>query len=185
MAKKKVPSELLLPQERIAERIYFIRGQKVMLDEDLSELYDVPTKRLNQQVTRNMDRFPDDFMFRLTREEDRALRLQNVTLKARGQHRKYYPRAFTEHGILMLSSVLRSEQAVQVNIAIMRAVLGEPLRKFQHHGHPAGIINRAITEPILGTLVTAFAEMIPMREKQDRSASGLGSWKSADDIVRA
>ena len=121
MAKKKVPSELLLPQERIAERIYFIRGQKVMLDEDPAELYDVPTKRLNQQVTRNMDRFPEDFMFRLTREEDRALRLQNVTLKSRGQHRKYYPRAFTEHGILMLSSVLRSEQAVQVNIAIMRA----------------------------------------------------------------
>ncbi len=91
MAKKKVPSELLLPQERIAERIYFIRGQKVMLDEDLADLYDVPTKRLNQQVTRNMDRFPEDFMFRLTREEDRALRLQNVTLKSRGQHRKYYP----------------------------------------------------------------------------------------------
>jgi len=121
MAKKKVPSELLIPQERIAERIYFIRNQKVMLDEDLAELYSLPTKRLNQQVTRNIDRFPEDFMFRLTREEDSALRLQNVTLKTRGQHRKYYPRAFTEHGILMLSSVLRSEQAVQVNIAIMRA----------------------------------------------------------------
>ncbi len=121
MSKKKVPSELLIPQERIAERIYFIRDQKVMLDEDLAELYSVPTKRLNQQVTRNIDRFPEDFMFRLTREEDRALRLQNVTLKTRGQHRKYYPRAFTEHGILMLASVLRSEQAVQVNIAIMRA----------------------------------------------------------------
>ena len=66
MAKKKVPSELLLPQERIAERIYFIPGQKVMLDEALAELYDVPTKRLNQQVTRNIDRFPEDFMFRLT-----------------------------------------------------------------------------------------------------------------------
>jgi len=92
-----------------------------MLDEDLAELYSLPTKRLNQQVTRNIDRFPEDFMFRLTREEDSALRLQNVTLKTRGQHRKYYPRAFTEHGILMLSSVLRSEQAVQVNIAIMRA----------------------------------------------------------------
>ena len=100
MSKKKVPSELLIPQERIAERIYFIRDQKVMLDEDLAELYSLPTKRLNQQVTRNIDRFPEDFMFRLTREEDRALRLQKVTLKARGQHRKYYPRAFTEHGTL-------------------------------------------------------------------------------------
>ena len=80
MSKKKVPSELLIPQERLAERIYFIRDQKVMLDEDLAELYSLPTKRLNQQVTRNIDRFPEDFMFRLTREEDRALRLQNVTL---------------------------------------------------------------------------------------------------------
>ena len=100
MSKKKVPSELLIPQERIAERIYFIRDQKVMLDEDLAELYSLPTKRLNQQVTRNIDRFPEDLMFRLTHEEDRALRLQNVTLKTRGQHRKYYPRAFTEPGIL-------------------------------------------------------------------------------------
>ncbi len=89
-----------------------------MLDEDLAELYGVPTKRLNEQVTRNINRFPEDFMFRLTREEDQALRSQNATLEGRGQHRKYHPRAFTEHGILMLSSVLRSEQAVQVNIAI-------------------------------------------------------------------
>ncbi len=73
-----------------------------MLDEDLAELYGVPTKRLNQQVTRNINRFPEDFMFRLTREEDQALRSQNVTLKGRGQHRKYHPRAFTEHNILML-----------------------------------------------------------------------------------
>ncbi len=65
MAKRKVPSELLIPPERIAERIYFIRNQKVMLDEDLAELYSLPTKRLNQQVTRNIDRFPEDFMFRL------------------------------------------------------------------------------------------------------------------------
>ena len=120
MSKKKVPSELLSPQERIAERIYFIRDQKVMLDEDLAELYGVAPKRLSEQVTRNIDRFPEDFMFRLSSEESGALRSQNATLKGRGQHRKYYPRAFTEHGILMLSSVLRSEQAVQVNIAILR-----------------------------------------------------------------
>lgn len=112
---------LVIPHQRIAQRIYLIRAQKVMLDEDLAELYGVPTKRLNEQVTRNINRFPEDFMFRLTREEDQALRSQNATLKGRGQHRKHHPRAFTEHGILMLSSVLRSEQAVQVNIAIMRA----------------------------------------------------------------
>ena len=97
MSKKKVPSELLISQERIAERIYFIQDQKVMLDEDLAELYGVAPKRLNEQVTRNIDRFPEDFMFRLSREESGALRSQSATLKGRGQHRKYYPRAFTEH----------------------------------------------------------------------------------------
>ena len=81
MSKKKVPSELLIPQERIAERIYFIRDQKVMLDEDLAELYGVAPKRLNEQVTRNIDRFPEDFMFRLSGEESGALRSQNATLK--------------------------------------------------------------------------------------------------------
>ena len=104
------------------QHIYFVRDQKVMLDRDLAELYGVPTRRLNEQVTRNRDRFPEDFMFQLSREEALSLRSQNAILKKRrGQHRKYVPRAFTEHGILMLSSVLRSERAVQVNIAIMRA----------------------------------------------------------------
>jgi len=93
-----------------------------MLDSDLAELYGVPTRRLNEQVGRNIARFPEDFMFRLSREEAQALRSQIAILKTgRGQHRKYVPRAFTEHGILMLSSVLRSKRAIQVNIAIMRA----------------------------------------------------------------
>ena len=118
---EKTRTTAVVPHQRIAQRIYRIRAQKVMLDEDLAELYGVPTKRLNEQVTRNINRFPEDFMFRLTREEDQALRSQNATLKGRGQHRKHHPPAFTKHGILMLSSVLRSEQAVQVNIAIMRA----------------------------------------------------------------
>ena len=107
-------------------RILLIRSQKVMLDFDLAELYGVPTKALNQAVRRNLERFPEDFMFQLTDEEvprsDDALRSQIVTLKSgRGQHRKYRPYAFTEQGVAMLSSVLRSERAVQVNIAIMRA----------------------------------------------------------------
>lgn len=91
-----------------------------MLDYDLAELYGVETKILNQAVKRNMKRFPDDFMFQLNFQEVRGLRSQSVTLK-RGQHIKYRPYAFTEHGILMLSSVLNSERAVQVNIEIMRA----------------------------------------------------------------
>jgi len=91
-----------------------------MLDYDLAELYGVETKILNQAVKRNMKRFPGDFMFQISFQEVRGLRSQSVTLK-RGQHIKYRPYAFTEHGILMLSSVLNSERAVQVNIEIMRA----------------------------------------------------------------
>ena len=109
-----------IPSERIEKAILLIRGQKVMLDYDLAELYGVETKILNQAVKRNMKRFPGDFMFQLNFQEVRGLRSQFVTLK-RGQHIKYRPYAFTEHGILMLSSVLNSERAVQVNIAIMRA----------------------------------------------------------------
>jgi hypothetical protein len=100
-------------------RIYSIRGQKVMLDSDLAELYQVETKVLNQAVSRNKERFPDDFMFVLTWEETKALRSQIVTLPT-DSHFRYRPKAFTEHGILMLSSVLKSAQAVKVNIEIMR-----------------------------------------------------------------
>ena len=114
----------------IETKILLIRGQKVMLDADLAELYEVETKVLNQAVKRNIERFPDDFMFQLTAEEfanlksqsdTSNLRSQIVTLKAgRGQHRKYLPYAFTEQGVAMLSSVLRSSRAIEVNIAIMR-----------------------------------------------------------------
>jgi len=119
----------IIPVERIERLIFLIRGQKVMLDRDLATLYEVPTKVLNQAVKRNRERFPEDFMLQLTHQEakswwievmDARLRSQIVTLK-RGQHMKYHPYAFTEHGILMLSSVLNSERAIQVNIAIMRA----------------------------------------------------------------
>ena len=118
----------LVPIERIERSILLIRGQKVMIARDLAYLYGVTTKVLNQAVKRHKDRFPEDFMFQLTMEEAKiwwtevrgsGLRSQIVTLK-RGQHIKYRPYAFTEHGILMLSSVLNSERAVQVNIEIMR-----------------------------------------------------------------
>ena len=106
---------------QIERRIYLIRGQKVMLDSDLAELYGVSTSSLNQAVRRNIERFPEDFAFQLTREEYEPLRSQSVILKTgRGQHRKYLPLTFTEQGVAMLSSVLRSERAVKVNIAIMR-----------------------------------------------------------------
>ena len=112
----------LVPSERIEKRIFASRGQRVMLDTDLAELYRVTTKRLNEQVRRNIKRFPSDFMFQLTMEEDESLRSQIATLKGgRGQHRKYLPYVFTEQGVAMLSSVLNSDRAVQVNIEIMRA----------------------------------------------------------------
>ena len=110
----------LVPVERIASKIYLIRDIRVMLDRDLAELYGVETKVLKQAVRRNIKRFPDDFMFELTEDENQALRSQNVTLK-RGKHSKYFPFAFTEQGVAMLSSVLNSERAIQVNILIMRA----------------------------------------------------------------
>ena len=107
------------PIERL---IYLIRGQRVMLDSDLATLYGVETKVLNQAIRRNLQRFPEDFMFQLTSGEFESLRSHIVTLKTgRGQHRKYTPFAFTEQGVAMLSSVLRSPRAIQVNIEIMRA----------------------------------------------------------------
>lgn len=104
----------------IENRIYLIRSQKVMLDLDLAEMYDVPTKALKQAVRRNIDRFPEDFMFEMTDEELSNWRSQNVTSNSIKMGLRYKPFCFTEHGVLMLSSVLRSERAVQVNIQIMR-----------------------------------------------------------------
>lgn len=120
-------TSIALPDESIEDTILLIRGQKVILDQDLARLYGVATKVLNQAVKRNLDRFPEDFMFQLTKAETeecerfKRSRSQIVTLnKVRGTNIKYQPYAFTEHGILMLSSVLKSKLAVQVNIQIMR-----------------------------------------------------------------
>ena len=113
-----------LREDLIVEKIYFIRGERVMIDKDLSILYDVEVKRLKEAVRRNIKRFPEDFMFELTLNELNSLRTQNATLKkSRGQHIKYLPFVFTEHGIAMLSSVLNSERAIEVNIAIIRAFI--------------------------------------------------------------
>jgi len=106
--------------EVIATRILEIRGKKVMLDRDLAVLYGVPTKRLNEQVRRNIKRFPEDFMFHLTWEEAKISRPQFATLK-HGQNIKYLPFVFTQEGVAMLSSVLNSARAIKVNIQIMRA----------------------------------------------------------------
>ena len=121
----------LMPSQGIEKRIFVLRGQKVMLSTDLAELYDVEPRALVQAVKRNVERFPDDFMFQLTWEEISLLKSQPVILKKiprsqsvilkRGQNIKYAPYAFTEQGVAMLSSVLKSKRAIQVNIEIMRA----------------------------------------------------------------
>ncbi|MBL4586289.1 MAG: ORF6N domain-containing protein [Flavobacteriales bacterium] len=119
MAKKNL--EITVPDEILQSKIHLIRGEKIMLDKDLAELYGVETKVLKQQVKRNIDSFPEDFMFELNSGEFDNLRSQNVTSSWGGA--RYLPMAFTEHGVLMLSSVLKSSRARQVNIRIMRTFI--------------------------------------------------------------
>ena len=111
----------LIPIENITSLVYLIRGQRVMLDRDIAELYGVETKRLKEQVKRNIERFPEDFMVELSTSEYENLRSHSATSSWGGT--RYVPMAFTEHGILMISSVLKNDKAVQVNIQIMRAFM--------------------------------------------------------------
>ena len=147
ISKQTLKPSLIIPDESIIKKIYYLRGKKVMFDRDLSELYEVETKVFNQAVKRNIKRFPDDFMFQLNKKEadillkfqsgtsndmnlrsqivnskkNKSLRSQIVTLKSgRGQHLKYLPYVFTEQGVAMLSSVLKSDRAIEVNIQIIR-----------------------------------------------------------------
>jgi len=125
---------------QIEQLIYLIRGERVMLDQDLADLYQVETKALIQSVNRNLKRFPLDFMFQLSDQEFRALRSQIVTSRGRGG-RRTRPYVFTEHGVAMLSSVLRSERAVEINIQIIRAFIR--LRQLiASHAHFAEKLNR-------------------------------------------
>lgn len=122
MSDQTSPPVVALPLETVTQRIRIIRHQKILLDADLAALYGVTTKRFNEQVKRNLDRFPADFMFQLTEEEFTALRSQFATLKqGRGQHRKYLPYVFTEHGAIMASMILNSQQATEVSVYVVRA----------------------------------------------------------------
>lgn len=173
-------AELIQP-EQIEQVILLIRGQRVMLDRDLAALYGVETKNLNKAVQRNLDRFPEDFMFQLTAEEAECLRFQFGTLK-RGQHFKYLPRVFTQEGVSMLSSVLRSPRAIQVNIAIMRVFvrLRETLALHKELAHKLAELERKIEghDSSIRTLFDAIRELAapparPSREigfhmKEDR-----------------
>ena len=171
----------MIPLEGVVSRIFLVRGQKVMLDADLAELYGVTTKRLNEQVKRNIDRFPPDFMYLLTKGEAESLRSQFATLKrGRGQHRKYLPYVFTEHGAIMAASVLDSERAVQVSIYVVRAFvqlremlssnkalarkLNELERKLTTHDH-------AITE-----LIEAIRQIMTPPEPKKKRPIGFAPW---------
>ena len=113
-------NEILVSEEFISNKIYLIRSQKVMVDRDLAALYGIETKRLKEQVKRNISRFPLDFMFELTKEEFINWRSQFATSNSDKMSLRYLPMVFTEHGVLMLSSVLNSDKAIQTNIQIMR-----------------------------------------------------------------
>ncbi len=166
-----------LDTEKIMSSIYMVRGQKVMLDRDLAALYGVETKYLKRQVNRNKDRFPPDFMYPLTRKEVVSLRCQIGTSSFSHGGVRYLPYAFTEHGILMLSSVLNSPRAVQVNIAIMRAFvkLREILsknkalvQKFSELERKVGDHDEAIRDIVAAIrkmMTQAASENVPVKPK--------------------
>jgi phage regulator Rha-like protein len=182
MADKK----LIASVEQIESRIFVIRGQKVMLDTDLAELYGEEIRRLNEQVRRNIERFPEDFMFQLTDEEFTALRSQFATLKSgRGQHRKYMPYAFTEHGALMLDNVLKSVRAVEVSLMVVRAFVHlrelvsthkELSQKLNQLERKVGAHDRAIAELIsaIRQLMTPLdPKRLPLSASNRRGCKGL------------
>ena len=137
----------IIVPELIERKIILLRGQKVILDADIAELYGVETKELKRAVNRNIDRFPDDFLLYLTSDEYNSLRRQFGTLK-RGTHTKYLPYAFTEEGVAMLSTVLRSSRAVHVNIAIMRAFV--QLRRFLESNKELAIKMEELEKAVAG-----------------------------------
>ncbi len=175
----------LIPQDIIERTIFMIRGHRVLLDNNLARLYGVPTKRLNEQVRRNIRRFPEDFMFQLTKEEDNSLRSQNATLK-RGQHSKYLPYAFTEQGVAMLSSVLHSERAIQVNIAIMRAFvrLRQILATHKELAHKLTELERKIEkhDTEIQTIFNAIRQLMTPPEKPKRKI-GFTASKSSSPLT--
>ncbi len=169
----------LIPQEVIENKILLIRGRKVMLDRELALLYGVETRALNQAVKRNINRFPEDFMFKLTNDEATALsRSQFVTLK-RGQNIKYLPYVFTENGVAMLSSVLNSERAIEVNIQIMRTFtkIREILSTHKELAHKLAQLERKIEkhdDEIKLIFNTIRQLMIPPETKKKKIGFGRG-----------
>lgn len=163
--------------EVIATRILELRGKKVMLDRDLAKLYGVGAKVLNQAVKRNIKRFPEDFMFQLSWEEVESSRSQFVTLK-QGQNIKYLPYVFTEHGVAMLSSVLNSERAIQVNILIMRAFTKLREILLTHKGLALKIEalekNYAEHDQTIKEIFQAIKQLFEQPQKEEKRIAGFG-----------
>ncbi len=193
----------LISIENIQNKIYTVRGYQVMLDEDIAKLYSVETKRLNEQVKRNIDRFPEEFMFQLTETEDEILRSQfrtssNETLRSqiatlksgRGQHRKYLPYAFTEQGVAMLSAVLHSETAVKVSIQIINAFVA--MRRFLiTNAHvfqrlDSLELKQIATDKKIDIVLTAFEDKTVL-PKQGVFFDGqvFDAWQFVSDIIRS
>jgi hypothetical protein len=173
------PDTDVVALERIARAILFIRGQKAMLDRDLAGLYGVAPKVLNQAVARNLSRFPADFMFQLAPDEVATLRSQIVTSNEGRGGRRYRPYAFTEQGVAMLSSVLRSERAVQVNIAIMRAFvrLRELLASHADLALKLGELEQRY-DAQFRLVFEALRELTAPPEEEDRRRIGFGVQES-------
>ena len=164
-------SKEIIPVERVAQSIRWIRNQKVLLDSDLAALYGVQTKNLNKAVKRNAERFPADFMFQLTPEELRSLRFQFGTSKARGGPR-YPPYAFTEQGVAMLSSVLKSDRAIRVNVAIMRTFvrLRQTLESNRELAQKFSELERRVGkhDDEIATILEAIRQLMTPRERPRR-----------------
>jgi phage regulator Rha-like protein len=157
---KKAQEMAVMPLEFVERKIFLIRGRKVMIDADLAEMYGVPTKSLNLAVRRNKERFPEDFMFQLTKEEAQSLRFQIETSKTGRGGRRYLPYAFTEHGVAMLSAVLNSQRAIGMSIVIIRVFvrLREILATHQDLGRAIDEIRRRQEEQ--GEQITAIIQTI-------------------------
>ncbi|PKL83555.1 MAG: DNA-binding protein [Ignavibacteriae bacterium HGW-Ignavibacteriae-3] len=172
MASKKISNAQLILYKRIEELIFSLRGEKAILDSDLASIYGVSTARLNQQVKRNIERFPIDFAFRLTRAEFNSLILQNATSNPSRGGRRKLPMAFTEHGAIMAANVLNSHKAVQMSVLVVRAFV-QLRRNITVHGELAKRIDELEQKVInhdsdIQTILEAIRQLMQPKERQKK-----------------
>jgi phage regulator Rha-like protein len=183
----RMPKRPLTPAYAVESRVFFLRHHRVILDADIAELYGVPVKRLNEQVKRNQERFPSDFMFQLTEKENASLRSQIATSNKSRGGRRYRPYAFTEHGAIMAATVLNSERAVQMSVFVVRAFvrLREMLATNRRiAGKIDELENRLDThDSVIGELIEAIKELMkPQEPSRVRIGFHLPAGKVRDDV---